>query len=96
MDFCKICMNLLEISNNKYKCNSCNNTTENISQNTILFHEDLKKNIVNESINNLKKNDIYRRKKEKICKNCNNNEFILYSNNYFHSEYICTKCNSHF
>ena len=86
----------IELNNNKYTCHYCNNNKQTISQNTILFHEDLKSNILNENINNLKKNDIYRRKKKKICSNCKNDEFLLYSNKNFNSVYICTKCNSYF
>ena len=32
MDFCNICMNLLELNNNKYTCHYCNNNKQTISQ----------------------------------------------------------------
>lgn len=85
MNFCKLCMNLLEFKNKSYNCNNCNNTID-ISNNYVLFHKKIKSNIIEENINNLKKYDIYRSKKDS-----NNNEFLLYNNINFESKKIYKK-----
>lgn len=94
MDFCSKCFNLMEIKNNLYICNHCNHNIE-IKNNKLLFHENLKKNnIISSSKNNLKKFDIYRKKKNKKCSECDNNIYNLYTNENFQSLNICTNCNN--
>jgi len=85
MNFCKICMNLLELKNKTYKCNKCDNVTD-INNNSILFHKNLKNNINFKNMNDLKKYDIYRRKKDS-----QSNEFLLYSDINFNSKNILIK-----
>lgn len=88
MNFCKVCMNLLELRNTNYQCNNCDYNVP-LNNNSILFHSQIQKNknnIVEENINTLKKYDIYRNKKDN-----NNNEFLLYNDIHFNSKNIYKK-----
>lgn len=88
MNFCKICMNLFELKNNQYNCNNCNNSVQ-IKNNSILFHSQNKKiknDILQEDINNLKKYDIYRSKKDS-----NNKEFLLFNDINFNAKNLYKK-----
>lgn len=89
MNFCKVCMNLLEIKNKVFICNNCNNTSE-VYNNSVLFHINNSKNYFEEhnNSNNIKKHDIFRRKKDNT-----NNEFVLYTDKNFNASKINVKSN---
>lgn len=88
MNFCKICMNLLELKNDQYNCNNCNNKVP-VKNNTILFHSQSSKitnDTIQENINNLKKYDIYRSKKDS-----KNKEFLLFNDINFNANNLYKK-----